>query len=236
MVEVIVRQPQPSQGDKMAIETATQINDEVATIIQDSSFDLTDTISYINKALKEISGLLLLPKLLETDTTIDTVLSTAYASLPTDFQRHLHYCYSDTNSIKIKIYGSVELLYSDFSRLDLEGRVVGVARRGDRLYYQRIPSSAETLRVHYYKSPTIQTVGGDQNDALPEFLTRPLLVNYVAKEIYKLIEDGENGAKTNTNYYKNEFNEAMAELNRYVGPEARCPIEVNDSLNLESFL
>jgi len=220
----------------MAIETVLEINEEVQTIIQDVSFGIADTMSYVNKALKEISGLFLLPKLLETETTVDTVVSTAYADLPDNFQKHLHYCYSNTNNIKIKIYGSVELLYSAFSRLDLGGRVVGVARKGDRLYYQRIPSSAETLRVHYYKAPTIQTINGDQNDALPEFLTRPLLVSYVAKEIWKLIEDGEEGASPNTRYYKNEFNGAMAALNRYIGPEDRCPIEVNDSLNLESFL
>ena len=74
----------------MAIETVSQINDEVAAIIRDSTYTLADTMSYINKALKEISGLLFLPKLLETENTIDTVLSTAYTSLPDDFQGHLH--------------------------------------------------------------------------------------------------------------------------------------------------
>lgn len=220
----------------MAIETATEINAEVETIIQDNSLGLSDTISYINKGLKEISGLILLPKLLETENTVDTVISTAYASLPDDFQRNLHYCYSNTNNTKIKVYGSLELLYSDFSRLDVGGRAVGVARRGDRLYYQRIPSSAETLRVHYYKYPTILTDGGNSPDCLPEFLVRPLMVNYVAKEIWKLKEDGEDGQMPNTKYYKDEFAGAMAELNKYVGPEGRCPQEINDSLNLEAYL
>lgn len=220
----------------MAIETVNQINDEIVLIVQDSSFTVFNTISYINKCLSEISGLILLPKLLETDTTVDTVDLTAYASLPANFQRNLHYCYSNTTNAKIKIYGSVELLYSAFSRLDVGGRVVGVARRGDRLYYQRIPSSAETLRIHYYKNPTIQTSETDQNDALPEFLTRRLLVNYVAKEIWRLKEDGEDGQSPNTKYYESEFAGAMAVLNKYVGPEAQCPQAINDNLNLESFL
>jgi hypothetical protein len=225
----------------MAIETATEINTEVATIIQDSTFSITDTIFYINKALKEISGAIkpyqiLLPKLLETDTTVNTVNSTAYLSLPADFQKNLHYCYSNTNNRKIKIYGSLELLYSAFSRLDLGGVVVGVARRGDRLYYQHIPASAETLRVHYYRYPTVQTIGADQNDALPEFLTRPLLVNYVAKEIFKLIEDGIDGNKPNTEYYTHEYSTAMTALYRHIGPEGRCPVDIHDNVNLESYL
>lgn len=226
----------------MAIETATQINTELfgadgkSGIIQDSSLGISDTISYMNEGLKEISGFILLPKLLETDNTIDTVDSTAYASLPADFQKNLHYCYSNTNNVKIKIYGSLELLYSAFSRLDISGRVVGVARRGDRLYYQRIPPSTETLRVHYYKYPTILTVGGNSPDCLPEFLVKPLMVNYVAKKIWKLIEDGEDGQKPNTTHYENEFARAMSQLNKYIGPEGRCPQYVNDDLNLESYL
>ena len=226
----------------MAIETASEISDEVlgsdgaGGIMQDTSFGLSDVISYINKGLKIISGLFFLPKLLETDTTVDTVTSQAYASLPADFQRHLHYCYSETNNIKIKIYGSVELLYSVFSRLDVGGRVVGVARRGDRLYYQHIPSSAETLRAHYYKSPTVLAAGTDSPDCLPEFLVRSLMVNYVAKEMWKLKEDGQDGATPNTKYYESQFVEAMAMLNKHIGPEARNPQEINDGLNLESYL
>lgn len=220
----------------MAIETAEKINNKVKKIVQDASFDVLDTISYINKALKEISGLILLPKLLEVETTVVTVVDTAYASLPDDFQRNLHYCYSSTTNRKIHIYNDVRLLYRQFSRLDLGGQVVGVAVKGRSLYYQRIPPVAETLRIHYYKYPTTIVTETDQPDCLPEFLVRPLLVNYAAKEIYSLIEDGEDGQKTNTKYYEAKFVEAMAELNRYVGPESREPQYIVDDLNLEGYL
>lgn len=220
----------------MAIETALEIDTEVATIVQDTSFDVIDTISYINKSLKEISGLILLPKLLETETTIVTVVDTAYASLPDNFQRNLHYCYSNTTNRKIRIYNDVRLLYRQFSRLDLGGQVVGVAVKGRSLYYQRIPAAVETLRIHYYKYPTVITDEAKKPDCLPEFSVRPLLVNYVAKEIFSLIEDGEDGQKTNTNYYTSKYVEAMAELNRYVGAEPREPQYVVDDLNLEGYL
>ena len=220
----------------MAIETVSEIHSEVANIIQDSSFDINDTISYINKGLKEISGRVLLPDLLETETTIETVVDTAYASLPDDFQRNLHYCYSDTNSMKINIYPDVRLLYREFSRLDLTGRVVGVAVKGRSLYYQRIPSAAETLRLHYYSSAPILTLATESPEGLPEYLVRPLLVNYVAKEMYKLWEDGIEGQKINTMYYEAKFLEAMSILNNDIGPEAREPQYIQDDLNLESYL
>lgn len=220
----------------MAIETAEKINNEVKKIVQDASFDVLDTISYINKALKEISGLILLPKLLEVETTVVTVVDTAYASLPDNFQRNLHYCYSNTTNRKIRIYNDVRLLYRQFSRLDLGGQVVGVAVKGRSLYYQRIPASVETLRIHYYKYPTVITDETDQPDCLPEFLVRPLLVNYVAKEIFSLIYEGDIDGQKITAMYEGKYVEAMAELNRYVGPEPREPQYVVDDLNLEGYL
>jgi len=220
----------------MAIETAEAISAEVATIVQDSSFDVDDTISFINKGIKEIAGRVLLPKLEETETTVDTVVSTAYASLPNNFHRNLHYCYSNTHTRKVKIYGSLRLLYRQFSQLDLTGRVMGVARRGEQLYYQRIPSSAETLRIHYYKYPTALTVQGNSPDCLPEFLVRPLMVNYVAKEIWTLKEDGENDPKTNTKYYEGKYLEALGDLISYIGPEAREPQEIVEEIDYEDYL
>jgi len=220
----------------MAIETATEIYTEVAAKVQDTAFDVDDTISYINKGIKEIAGYVLLPKLLETETTVLSVVDTAYASLPDNFMRNLHYCYSDTNNRKIKIYGDVRLLYRQFSQLDLAGSIVGVARKGPSLYYQRIPSSAETLRIHYYKYPTALTTGTSQPDCLPEFLVRPLLVNYVLREEYSLIEDGIEGQKVNTNYHETKFIEAVGQLIAYVGPEPREPQDIEDDVNLEGYL
>jgi len=220
----------------MTIETATEIYTEVNSKVVDSSFDVDDTISFINKGIKEIAGAVLLPKLLETDTTIISVVDKAYASLPSNFMKHLHFCYSDTNYRKIKIYDSLELLYADFGKLDVGGNVVGVTRRGDRLYYQRIPAAAETLRIHYYKYPTELTIGTSKPDCLPEFLVRPLLVNYVLKEEYAVTEQGFEGRKIDTEHYEGKYLTAFADLVAYIGPEDRVPQMVNDTLNLEMYL
>jgi len=218
------------------METAAEINAEVARRVQDSAFILDDTVRYINKGLKEIAGTLLLPKLLTTETTVDTVVDTAYADLPDNFMQNLHYCYSNNYNRKIRIYDSLELLYSSFTTLDLGGRVVGVARRGERLYYQRIPASAETLRIHYYKYPTEITASTGEPDCLPEFLVRPLLVNYVCKEIFSMREDGLSGRKVDTEYYEGLYMRAMGDLNRYIGPEARVGRLAQDDVDLDAYL
>jgi len=215
----------------MAIETATEIFNLAVPLVNDDNFDVDNAISFINKAQKEIAGLVLLPKLLEVDTTVLSVLATAYASLPANFMRNLHYCYSNTHYRKIDIYKDVRLLYREFSQLDLAGRVVGVARKGALLYYQRIPSAAETLRIHYYKYPTDLTVGTDKTACLPEFLVRPLLVNYVVKEALPAVGDNEKAS-----LYEQKFMNAVNELMRYVGPEPREPQYIEDDVDLEGYL
>jgi len=222
----------------MAIETIAEIRKEVFRIVGRVIRGETTTIdilSFVNKGLKEIAGEVLLPKLIETETTVLTVVDTAYASLPDDFMRNLHYCYSSTNNRKIKIYDDVRLLYRQFSQLDLARSVVGVARKGSSLYYQRIPSSAETLRIHYYKYPTELIASSDQPDCLPEFLVRSLLVNYVVKELFSIIDTGPPDQE-NTAKYQRFFDDAIMRLKEYVGPENREPQYIYDDVNLEGYL
>jgi len=222
----------------MAIETVAEIRKEVLRIVGHVIKGETTTIdilSFMNKGIKEIAGEVLLPKLIETETTVLTVVDTAYASLPDNFMRNLHYCYSDTQSRKIKVYDDVRLLYREFSRIDLAGSVVGISVRGEELYYQRIPASAETLRIHYYKYPTELTASSGQPDCLPEFLVRPLLVNFVVKELFSIIDTGPT-TQENTIKYQHFFDAAMVRLKEYMGPENREPQYIYDDVNLEGYL
>jgi len=216
--------------------TMAEIYREVSGIVHGLDTELSGVIRYANKALKEVAGVVLLPELLETQTTINTVVGTAYASLPGDYMRNLHYCYSNTTYRKINIYDDVRILNRKFSRLDLAGNVVGVARKGSSLYYQRIPSSAETLRIHYYKNPTILTDGDSQPDCLPEFIVSPLLVNYIAKELFSRIELDVTESKGKTQYCEDRFRQAMGELSAYIGPESREPQYITDDVNLDGYL
>jgi hypothetical protein len=52
-----------------------------------------------------------------------------------------------------------------------------------------------------------------QPDGIPEFLHEDLLINYGAWKIFDQIEDGIDGQKVNTNYYKSLFMKAMIDLN-----------------------
>ena len=220
------------------METVAEIKKEVLrTVGRVIKGDATtvDILSFMNKGLKEIAGQFLLPKLLETENTVETYVSEAYTELPDDFMKNLHYCYSSTNNRKIKIYDDTRLLFREFSQLDLSGSVVGVAVRGNDLCYQRIPASVESLRIHYYKYPTVLTTGDDTPDCLPDFLVRPLMVNYVVKELFSIIDTGP-AASDNTIKHQAQFDNALMRLKEYIGPENREPQYIYDDVNLEGYL
>jgi len=134
--------------------TQAELIVEVTRIIQDTSYDSTEQLAFLNQAMQDIAGdpRVLLPDL-ETQDDVTTSTSVSYVALPSDYQKNLLYCYNSSKYWPVKIYASLASLQRMFSRLDQGGAVVGVTTRGQNLHYQRIPSSAETLQLHYYRKP-----------------------------------------------------------------------------------
>lgn len=156
--------------------------------------------------------------------------------LPTNFQRNLFYCYSLTNTMPVDVYKSRVLLQRDVGRLDVSGRIIGVTRYGNRLYYQRIPSTTEQLQISFYKQPTAMTDQTSTPDCLPEEFASQLLINYADWRIWEQIEQDVSGEKGNTAYYKGLFEATLAELELEIGPEHRIPEEIADDIHWESYL
>lgn len=156
--------------------------------------------------------------------------------LPSGYQRNLFYCYSNDHYRPIKIYASRGLLMRDVGRIDQAGRVIGVAVYGSRFYYQRIPSSTESLTMWYYEQPTAMTERTDTPDCLPEHLATQLLCNYARWRFFAQIEDGIEGAKVNTEYWKGEYEVVMAELQAFVGDEGKIPTEIPDEMYWEEMV
>ena len=210
--------------------TIREISEEVLGIVQDNNYNETDILRLCNNALTEISGIILLPDL-QAEDTVDTVVDVNYTPLPSNFQRNLFYCYSEVNLRRVKVYSDFRKVLTLAGVIDQPGYVFGVATRGSNLHYQRIPGTAETLQIHYYRNPSALTSVDDSPDCLPVHLARPLLVNYCCKELFSLLEDGMDGKAPNADRHTNRFNENMAFLYAFIGPEPRLPEEKPDAMN-----
>ena len=218
-------------------ETGHFLADKVLRKIQDGSYTWQDVVDEFNGCLVYLSGKYNLPDLEHTE-DIQTDPRTGRVLLPANFQKNLWFCKSTTHNRPIAIDDTVINLFRRYTVLDQTGVVRRVAVRGRHLHYQRVPSSAETLRLVYYRYPDRLRTRQDKPTCLPDHLVESLLVNYACKEIYSEIEDGIEGAQVNTDRYSNRFAKAEAELASIpeILADRHAPIDIPDEMEWNAYV
>ncbi len=210
----------------------SDLYDEFTGIVHDPQWDSDTVIQLFNTGIGDIAAQIIIPNLLAIATITTDATGKNYVPLPADYNRHLSWCYSQTYNRPIKLFGSVPLLLRCFWRLDLPGRVIGATVQGLNLFYQRIPSTPETLQINYVAKPADLLENDDTDIYLPVF-AHDLLLNYACWKAYSVIEEGMDGSKTQTGYYLNEYNKALSKFNDFIGPERNPPFNIGDELQLD---
>jgi hypothetical protein len=147
------------------MSTQLSLVDDVKGIIQDTAFSYEDILAYLNEGQKKIAGGILiqypdrtqvrsspLPDLSTTD-ALTSSTSNVYISMPSDYDRDLYFLTSETTELRIIVLSSMGELLDYYPALDNTGQVRFAAIRGTRLYYQGMPSSAESLTAYYFRTP-----------------------------------------------------------------------------------
>jgi len=201
--------------------TLKEMRDLIASIINDSEY--TDTIidAFINEGVLTVAtGEILpgrfdlspaLPSLYKTD-TVDTDTDNN-TDLPVEFNRDV-VLVADSDGNKIKIEPSFEKFIN--TTQSEAGTVDVVAVKGSVLYYDRIPSAAATLTVHFYSTPATLVEDVDIPTSIPAVLHRQLIVSYALKEIYNEIELGMSGQKVDTANYTNIHDQGLIRLRQLI--------------------
>lgn len=172
---------------------------------------------------------------LYTSATVETTTN-AYADLPATYQRNVFYIADSNDRIlapKGGDYYSFLLFLKQITQKDLSqtGSVTDVAIKGNKLYYQGIPSAATDLSVHFYRKPVDMTLGTSTPDGIPEHLQDRLIKNYVVKEIFGEAVRKKNETKELIVFHETEFFVAMRDLVDFVG-EDKEPFYIGGSDSL----
>lgn len=215
--------------------TSQTLTGEVMRAVQDASYTYEDILELFNDCLFDIAGKHLIPDL-ETFADIYTDPNVNHVRVPADYHRNLRYCHSITHNRKRRVYGSKIQLMRWFSNLDQTGPVNGIAVQGRDLYYQRVPSTAEQLRINYYRYPDRLQSPQDKPACIPWHIAKKLLKHYALKELFSEIEDGIEGPQVNTDRHEKRYAAAEAELVDFIGPEEREPQEVSEEINWEAMM
>jgi len=206
--------------------TFSELKSKADVLVADLS--LTASLGgFINQGVSEIAGGMLslldgienpipnaltppLPELF-TIGTVTTSTTAAFVAMPTNFHRDLQLVVSPTGS-EIDIAHSFIEFAETYPLLNKAGRISESIEHGRKLYYQGIPTSAETLTLHYYRKPVDMSLDADVPDGIPSHLHISLLVNFAAWKAWEHIEDGLEGETPNTTRFKNSFLSAMRTL------------------------
>lgn len=198
----------------MTVTVAT-LRTEIENIIQDASWDDDDILGFLNDGVNELAEELLLRDLFTND-TVTTSTSSGSVSLPSDFHKKLVKVFSSSQEQELTIVESFTEFMEEYgySMIDDEdsGDVQLVCPMGSSLYYQPIPSSADTLTLYYYRTPTQMSADSDTPDGIPCYYKSPVLVPYVCAKVFEQLEDGIEGRKVNTEYFTTKFERAKSKL------------------------
>ena len=188
--------------------TLEQLKDIVTDILKDSDYINSRVIRYLNASITEIAaglpstlGSFLTPPLpnLFTIATITTVPTASFVAMPNTFQRSLVFA-SNSSGNEIDIANSWIEFAEINPLLNKNGNLSEIIEVGGNLYYQKIPTSAEDITLHFYRLPVDMINADDEPDGIPVNFHERLIVNYTVYRIFERI-----GALEKAEYYKNLF-------------------------------
>ena len=219
--------------------TLLELQAKVSDIIQDVSLE-SRIPEYLRRGVSEIAGGMLsglgsfvtppLPELFSI-ATVETVIDTPLVPMPVTFQRDLQFAV-DSIGREITLYDSMIEFSQDYPLLNKVGRVDAAVEKGRVLYYQRIPTVAETLTLHFYRLPVGMSDNDDTPDGIPLHLQIPLLVNHAAWKMFELIDDPVLGESVSVTLYKRLFAEALHNLELSIPVDARSFSTLSASLGV----
>lgn len=218
--------------------TVEQIIREIQEEIDAKEYSPARIISLMNDGLASIAAGVFpdipdLPEIclpdLEAEDDVTTDITLSYVALPTDFQKKLVACYSAEQNRDVAILDSLDLLKRKEPGLSGTYSVRYVAVAGGSLYYQGIPSSADTLTLTYFKKPTTLAPGSTPSE-LPDHLQKRLLKNYCLREMYRKKEYGL-PQKGNVGFYHSELVRALGELALFTGTYAKRPQRISNDMD-----
>ncbi len=117
----------------------------------------------------------------------------------------------------IKVYSSLDDLYTDFYPLNRIGDIEAVVIAGNMVWYQGIPEASVDILCILQEDPPTVSLPTDDIPIIPEFLQRKIVAHGVAGWLYDDIEDGVDGNKNNTSNSKMEFADGIQKWKEFLG-------------------
>lgn len=229
--------------------TLSSLVSDISSIIADPVYTDAVIVSRINDAVTTIAGGIRMPDGSISPTlpdlyasgTVATSTTLAYVSLPTNYQRYVFGIYDSAwniiNPAQGGGYYSFKLFLQQSANQALAetGSIYRVCIKGNKLYYQGIPTASTDIGLHYYKKPTVMILDEDTPDGIPDHLASDLIKHLVIKDIMgEQLESGVSEPSRGFEYHTRRFYERMTDLVDFIGVDAVPEYYGSDDGGMES--
>jgi len=195
---------------------------EARDITKEESYDDDWMVKRINMGLQEIASLFCIPGL-STSATVSALTTGNIVAMPSDFLHSLFLATTETYPNGLSLAPSLKDLTANAYLYPDTGDVQRVAVEFKSLCYVPIPAdAAETITIYYYKNPDAITLVSDLPAWIPAHLQKPLVLSYLCKEIFTLVEEGIDGQVPNTTKHINLYGQGLMMLQQFY-PKASKP-------------
>jgi hypothetical protein len=184
--------------------TEDELADEIVWIIHDPEVERTISERMIG-ACNFLASRILFPGLEATD-TIATLDTQNTAALPSDFMRNLFYAENEDGE-EIKVFNNLSLLLRapwGLSPAD-KGSIYGVTINGSNLFYSQ--RDIDVITIRYHRKPSDTSVEDFFLD-----IAYDAILQCVCWKAYSVIEQGMDGVKEQTKYYKGMLDTSIADI------------------------
>lgn len=199
------------------MSTVGELREEIIGSILDSSFTEEYIDRQINLAIKKTSSMVLLP-VLERSDVVFTEAGNPYVQPPADFGHNLFHASSAAG--EIKVLSSMRLLldkYQLFASRNITGDILHCCLAGEKIAIHPVPADITAFTVFYHTWPEVLGENGSVDAYIPgDDHQEDIIVNYGLWRLHKKIEDGLEGAMSNTLYHEKRFYDAVAAFSKTI--------------------
>jgi hypothetical protein len=162
---------------------------EVLDATQNAAVTADGALVLLNRAQVALAERLLLPGLSNGRASVATVVDDFQVTMPATYMKHLYGAFTDDG--ELEVYSNLTLMMADLGEPQvLAGPLDGVTVMARQLVYSKVPVTATTIRLWYYRKPVaIQELptsfpdGVEHGSDVAELFCRALL--YYATTIIK---------------------------------------------------
>lgn len=200
----------------------SEMVESIVGIVQDGAYQEDEVSAALDNIALAIGSLVRIPSSKRVGDVVINATDTSTNLQDTLTRFSPMYCsrvWNATTEKFIKIYDSLELLFTDYPSFAEEGDIEAAAFEDYMLWTQKVAQAEQHLTLVYYMTPDVPSIAGTVK-WIPEGLHYNLLVCGTVGLLYGELEDGLEHAtgegKPNTGFFASRYYKGIKEYRDYM--------------------